>query len=271
MSSTPTRTLAHFEAIESAGPGRPWLVMIHGATQHSGVFDRQVADFRDRFRLLLVDLPGHGGSSDVPGPYGQAEYTDAVLAVLDHVGVDAMHFWGTHTGAAIGLLLVTGDQGHRIRSLILDGVVLPGVEMPSVTHNYGRAKVTARTLGIEAARREWFDTSEWFDVTRAHPVACRAAEHRAMIEAFAGAPWLATAAPRAVASIEENLRTLATPALLVNGEHDLPDFLATAERVARALPNAQRFIVPGGGGFPLWEFPVAVNTRVGEFLQQVDA
>ena len=91
-----------------------------------------------------------------------------MLAVLDHVGVDAMHFWGTHTGAAIGLLLATGDQGHRIRSLILDGVVLPGVEMPSVTRNYGRAKVTARTRGIEAARREWFDQSEWFDVTRAH-------------------------------------------------------------------------------------------------------
>lgn len=109
MNSTQPRTLAHFDAIDSVAPDRPWLVMVHGATQHSGVFDRQVADFRDRYRLLLVDLPGHGGSTHVPGPYGQAEYTDAVLAVLDHVGVDAMHFWGTHTGAAIGLLLATGD------------------------------------------------------------------------------------------------------------------------------------------------------------------
>jgi pimeloyl-ACP methyl ester carboxylesterase len=41
-----------------------------------------------------------------------------------------------------------------------------------------------------------------------------------------------------------------------------------AERIAAALPNAQRYIVPGGGGFPLWEYPKLVNDRVRDFLAQ---
>lgn len=261
--------LAHHAVVATAGPDRPWLVMLHGATQHSGVFDRQVAAFRGAFRLLLVDLPGHGGSAGIPGPFGQAEYTDAVRAVLDHVGVDAMHVWGTHTGAAIGLLLAADDPGRRIRSLILDGVVVPGVDLPSVTRNYGRARVTARTRGIEAARREWFDEAEWFDVIRAHPAACRAAAHRAMIDAFGGAPWLDTSAARVISGFEARLATIGVPVLLVNGEHDLPDFRATAERVARLLPDAEQYVAPGGG-FPLWEFPDAVNARVAAFLDRPD-
>lgn len=262
--------LAHHAIVATAGPDRPWLVMVHGATQHSGVFDRQVAAFRDAFRLLLVDLPGHGGSAHLAGPYGQAEYADAVRAVLDHVGVDAMHVWGTHTGAAIGLLLAADDPGRRIRSLILDGVVVPGIDLPSVTRHYGRARVTARTRGIEAARREWFDEAEWFDVIRTRPAECRAAAHRAMIDAFDGAPWLDTSTPRVISGFEERLATIDVPVLLVNGEDDLPDFRATAEGVARRLPGAEQYVVPGAGGFPLWEFPDAVNTRVAAFLDRPD-
>jgi pimeloyl-ACP methyl ester carboxylesterase len=57
--------------------------------------------------------------------------------------------------------------------------------------------------------------------------------------------------------------------LLVNGEHDVEDFLRVADELECSLPNVQRATIPGAGGFPLWEFPAEVNSRVRRFLEGV--
>lgn len=260
----------HFETIVDAGATRPWLTMVHGFTQHSGLFVAQVRAFRDRFRLLLVDLPGHGRSSAMPGPYGLAEYAAAVAWALDRTGVDATHYWGTHTGAAVGLLLAVRTP-RRFRSLVLDGAVLPGVDVPSVAATIARARATARTRGIPIARREWFDHAAWFDVIRGNPEACRAADHRALIDEFRGAPWMDDRVSEPVAPIHDALAGLDLPVLLVNGEHDLPDFVAMADTLEAVLPDVRRLVVPGGGGFPLWEMPDVVDAHVAAFLARCDA
>jgi 3-oxoadipate enol-lactonase len=258
-----------YQRIESAGGDRPWLVMIHGASQHRGVFSAQVEYFQHQYRLLLIDLPGHGGSARLAGPYGLIEYAESALAALNDAGITQMHFWGTHTGAGIGLLLAARGHQHRFKSLILDGAVLPGADMPSIAATISRAKASARTQGVAAARVEWFNEAEWFAVMRKNPVQCRAATHWAIVQGFAGGPWLDTLQPRPVESIEDNLPGIEIPTLLMNGEHDVSDFLRVAHTIAAALPNVQQFIVPGGGGFPLWESPALVNERVRAFLAQV--
>lgn len=262
-------TSPHFETITMAGASRPWLTLLHGASQHSGLFDAQVDAFRARFRLLLVDLPGHGRSADLPGPYGAAEYAAAAWRALDLAGVERTHVWGTHTGAAVALLLAVRAPA-RFLSLVLDGAVLPGVDVPSVTATIARARATALAHGVAAARDEWFDQAAWFDVMRRHPEACRAREHRALIDAFGGAPWLDTSVPASVAPIHAALDDLDVPVLLMNGEHDLPDFIAMADTLEACLPRARRVVVPGAGGFPLWERPELVNAHVTAFLDDCD-
>ena len=47
--------------IEIVGDGPP-LVLLHGWGLHGGVFAPLVDRLSDRFRMHLVDLPGHGYS-----------------------------------------------------------------------------------------------------------------------------------------------------------------------------------------------------------------
>ena len=270
MASTKLATIPHYELISAVGSSRPCLVMIHGFSQHSGVFSAQVDWFRDRYPLLLIDLPGHGKSRGIEGPYGLQEYSEGVLAALDDAAVDAFHYWGTHTGAAVGLLLATQNPG-RFKSLILEGAVLPGVDMPVVTAAFSRARAVAVAKGIDAARREWFAQAEFFDVIRRHPEKCRAPEHWALISEFGGGPWSDTALPGPVASIVGRLAGLRTPTLLLNGEHDCRDFMDLASVLQRDLPVVERAIIAGAGGFPLWEFPIAVNECVENFIMRHDA
>lgn len=89
--------------IDNAGPEAPWLVLVHGMSQDHRVFDAQVTAFRRTHRVLLVDLPDHGLAADVGGPYGHVEMGGHVADALTDAGAAAVRFWGTHTGATLGL------------------------------------------------------------------------------------------------------------------------------------------------------------------------
>lgn len=255
----------HYEIVADHEECREWITMVHGASQNRGLFDAQREHFRKSHRLLLVDLPGHGGSSQCPGPYGQVEYTQAVVAALDDAGVERTHLWGTHTGAAVGLLIAS-SRPERVTSLVFEGAVVPGMPMPYVAKAYARAQATSRERGVTAALAEWFEESAWFDVIRANPLECRSGEHRRLLQAFTGKPWLDTFPSVPAPSLAGRLHSIRHPALLVNGEFDLPEFLEAADLLAAQLPHAQKAIVAGGGGFPLWEYPLAVNALVDRFL-----
>jgi 3-oxoadipate enol-lactonase len=256
---------ARAEAVTEAGATAPWLVMVHGMSQDRRVFSAQVAAFRDRFRLLLVDLPGHGLSADIPGPYGIAEFAGSVLAALDAAGLGQAHYWGTHTGSAIGLLLASRDPG-RFRSLVLEGAVMPGRTMPVVARELERIGGIARARGVATARERWFQEPDWFKVMRDSPGPCRAEAHRAIVADFAGGPWLDDAPAAPVADLTGRLGGITVPALVYNGEHDLADFVEVADILEQRLPQVRRAVVPGGGGFPFWEYPDQVNEMVGAFL-----
>lgn len=255
----------HFATITSAGPTRPWLTLVHGASQHSGLFSAQVEAFQPDYRLLLIDLPGHGRSSDIPGPYGLVEYSRSTLAAIKAAEIERTHYWGTHTGAGIGLMLAA-EHPRLIQSLVLDGSILPGVDLPYVTERFQLARKTARERGIEAARAEWFRESKWFDVIREKPTECRAKEHWELVDQFPGKPWLDTSTPETIPSIRPALKRITQPTLLINGEHDVEGFIRVANELEASLPNVKRATIPGAGGFPLWELPAEVNALVKQFL-----
>ena len=261
---------AGYKTVIEAGDTAPWLVMVHGMSGDHRVFSAQVAAFKARYRILLIDLPGHGLSSDAPGPFGHSELAAHVAGALAHAGVAECHYWATHTGTALGLLLATERPG-RFRSMILEGAVLPGHVMPSVERELRRARDTARTAGVAEARRQWFDEAAWFDVMRGRPKECRAAAHWAIVSAFSGAPWLHTGDAAPVAPIDGRLASLDLPVLLYNGEHDLGDFVAVANRLEALLPRVTRATIPDAGGFPAWEFPARVNRLAEDFLARLRA
>ena len=259
---------ANYKTVIEAGSGVPWLVMVHGMSQDHRVFSAQVEAFKDRYRILLIDLPGHGLSAELPGPFGHIEMASQVAGAMAAAGVSRCHYWATHTGTSLGLLLAS-EKPDRFRSLVLEGAVLPGHAMPSVEVEIERVREVARSEGVAEARRQWFDDAPWFEVMRRRPEECRAERHRAIVSEFSGAPWLYQGRAAAVAPIDKRLAVLELPVLLYNGEHDLADFVAAAARLEELLPRATRATIPEAGGFPAWEFPHRVNRLVAAFLSSL--
>ena len=243
------------------------MVMVHGMSQDHRVFDRQVGAFRPQYRILLIDLPGHGLSSDAAGPFGHMEFAAHVGHALDAHGVENAHYWGTHTGATVGLWLAATARA-RFRSLILEGPVVPGENPKVVVEAIDLARKTAESEGVAAAITGWWRESCWFEHMRTNSLECRAAEHLSILMEFGGRPWTDASPVQPVDDIKPRLADIAIPTLIYNGAADHPEFLDVARFLESASPHARRHVVENSGGFPGWENPGAVNALVTEFTRE---
>ncbi len=258
---------APYKIIENANQSLPWIAMVHGVSQNHRLFDRQVTAFSNTYQIILIDLPGHGSASDIDGPYGLSEFATHIRLCLGQAGITSCHFWGTHLGASAGLILAC-NTSNIFNRLILEGPVYPGKIIPFVADFITRISATTRTLGIEAARKLWWDEGPWFDVIRANPEICRATEQLDIINEFGGQPWMDSGLiTRPVSAIDDHLKVINIPTLIINGEHDMVEFMDVAAALENIMPNCRRAIIEDGGGFPLWEYPDLVNQIVGKFLK----
>jgi len=80
------------------------LVLLHGFTEDSRIWNRFVKILSDSFRVVTVDLPGFGGSDYLARIHTMELNALAVLKVLDHLGIRkcviAGHSMGGYTALA---------------------------------------------------------------------------------------------------------------------------------------------------------------------------
>lgn len=253
--------------MNSVRPGQQaghWLTLLHGFSQNARLFERQKEYFERHYRVFCPELLGHGARDIPTTDYSLQSHARDVLEQMRAHGIERTHFWGTHTGTSVGLLLAL-EQPDLIASLVLEAVVVPGLDMPIVTATIERARSVARTSGVRAAMEDWFQHAGWFRAMRQNFDTFRADAQRDLVCTFQGQPLLAE--PRLPAlSLVERVQALTCPVLLYNGSDDMDDFKRTAIWLAQNLPHAEREELPGLGGFPLWEAPEHVNVRVERFL-----
>ena len=99
--------------------GAPVIYFAHALAADSGMWSEQVpALLAAGYRVLRVDMRGHGGSDPAPGSYSMEQLvTDAAL-MLDHLAIERVHFCGLSIGGMIGQGLAILHP-KRIASLIL--------------------------------------------------------------------------------------------------------------------------------------------------------
>jgi pimeloyl-ACP methyl ester carboxylesterase len=106
--------------------GRPALMFIHGAGCTHSFFQAQSRALAHHgFNVLVPDLPGHGGSEDVPGIASIEDYAAWVKGLMEALTVPCAHIVGHSMGAAIGVTLAACHP-RAVRSLALIGT---GLEM----------------------------------------------------------------------------------------------------------------------------------------------
>lgn len=103
------------------GEGDNTLVCIHGWASDTTVWRDQIPVFRDRMRMLVIDLPGHGRSDQPADGYSMDVFARSIAAVMDDAGVSkavlmghsngvpvVRQFWRKYPERTVALVLVEG-------------------------------------------------------------------------------------------------------------------------------------------------------------------
>lgn len=254
--------------VQEAGEGKPWLTLVHGFTLDQTYFAPQLEHFRKDFNLFLVDQRGHGQSPVSDGPFGLEENVDDLEAALEKAGIKATHFWGSHSGGSIGMILAL-RQPELVRSLVLEGPSLPGFSMPVRRSIQNRAGVLAQTRGVPYALQDWFKYADWFEYIFDHPEQTNRKAFGEMLMHFRGEPWLSELPSRPVRSVADELEKIKMPVLIFRGEEEISDYRYAMTMLLENLPQAEGVIIPQSGSFPAWENPGAVTPVIEKFLKSV--
>jgi pimeloyl-ACP methyl ester carboxylesterase len=109
----------HYKVI---GRGRPTIAFLHGLGGDMNVWREQVGPLQAKARLILIDLPGHGGS-EAPATYSIRELARAVNVVLIRTNAERVILVGQGVGAIVARDVDRYYPGHCRAIVSVDGML----------------------------------------------------------------------------------------------------------------------------------------------------
>lgn len=245
----------------------PAVLLVHGWALDLEMWDGLAAALREEFRVVRLDRRGFGLSSGRPAL--ERDVTD-LDALCRHLALADVALLGMSQGARAVLRLAMCNA-RRISCLVLDGP--PDLDRGAVSEEdatygdvpLGRHRTLLRMGGMDAVRREWA-MHPLMRLRTVDPDARRLLN--AILGRYPGKDLL-EGAPEA-GPTDERVRpeAIATPTLVITGEHDLPKRVQAADVLARRLPAAERAVISGAGHLSNLDNPVAYHNRVRAFLRR---
>jgi pimeloyl-ACP methyl ester carboxylesterase len=102
----------------------PPLVALHGWLDNAGSFARLAPRLAARYRVIALDLPGHGHSDHLAAgaSYHYLDYVQVVLAAADALRLDRYSLLGHSLGAGIAALAAAAAPERIERLLLIEGL-----------------------------------------------------------------------------------------------------------------------------------------------------
>lgn len=106
---------------EDAGQGDV-VVLLHGASGSAQSFAPFIPLLARDFRVIAPDLRAMGRSEHV-ATIPPTAWNDDLIALLDQLGIDAVHLYGVSLGSRIAMRMAI-DQPQRVRTLTVDSAII---------------------------------------------------------------------------------------------------------------------------------------------------
>jgi len=229
---------------EEYGVGKPMLLLhgFGGCTQNWHPF---IAGLSERYRLIVVDLRGHGYSTNPENRFTHREAASDVFLLLEKLGIDRFSAIGMSSGG-MALLHMATSQPERIDSMIL---------VSATSHFPDQARAIMR--------RASFSTMPQLVKEMYRECAKRGDEQiRQLISQFN--------------SLAENyddmnftaqsLSGITARTLIVHGDRDNFFPVEIPLNLYRSIPNAALWIIPGGDHVPIYDSTVPFNSTALQFF-----
>jgi pimeloyl-ACP methyl ester carboxylesterase len=230
---------------EVTGEGEP-LVLVHGLSESTRLWYRNVPELAEHYRVYLIDLPGFGSMRKFRRQFDLKQSGLWLAAWMQALNLKHIHLVGHSMGGYVSMALAATHPERVKRLVLVDSIGIP-FNLPVRRLVYPALKAIARTI-----------PSFWmcigYDYLRAGPrMVLNASQQIVALEAA------------------EVLAAVRVPTLVIWGENDDLVPLTLGRQLHARLAGAHLHVLPGTNHFCMFEKPREFNQALLAFLQQEEA
>ena len=256
--------------IVEAGEGEP-LFLLHGIGGHIEAYARNIKSLSQHFRVIVMDMLGHGYTGKPDNPYTLNEYSDHLLAVIKALSLNQVHLSGESLGGWVSAWF-TARHPEYVKTLLLN---TPG-------NIKGKPEIMKKLKEstLNAVLKADYDTVQkrleflFYDTNF---VSKELIESRYKIYTQ---PEFKKAVHNIVVLQDWEVRKnftwettwthkITVPTIILMSDHDPTASIEDAEHLQQLIPNSRLQIINDAGHWPQWEKPEEFNELQIEFAKGV--
>lgn len=242
----------------------PWttpeaVVLVHGNSESSRAWIQWVPLLAGKYRVLRLDLPGFGASSEPPGySWSAPELAADIGRFLDALGIETCHLIGAKYGGS-ACMQFASEAPRRLISLCLFGSPVRGSGSGNAdairakgVHRWASETMRSRlgSTASDAMLRWWADEL----MGRTNPRAAYGAS-----------------SARIDMELDGRLARITAPTLIVTTQESGLQSVEAVERYAQNFPDARVIVLPGDSYHIAAVAPEICAQHALRFMEQASA
>ena len=248
---------------------RPALLLLHGSNASLHVWEPWVRRLGDSFRIVSLDLPGHGLTGPWPrGDYSIAAYAGLVVRIADRLDIPRFAVAGHSMGGAVAWTIAVRQPQRVTRLILVDAAAYPRGGTAPLSLRLAQAPVVGEVVAMlkprwmvaRTLRETYADPDKLSDaqVQRHHDLLRREGNRDATLRRLRNAVPLDPAP----------LKSLDVPTLILWGARDRWASPGDATRLHQDIAGSELVVYDDAGHAPMEEVPDRSAPDVRRFLSR---
>src|SRR3984893_9014523 len=177
------------------------------------LWDPQIPALAEHFGVVRYDSRGHGASVANQGPYSVEGLARDVLAIMDALGIERVHWLGLSMGSIVGLWLLIHARERIGRAVLASAAAqIPGPDL------WNTRIQSARDTGMNGVAMA--SSERWFTKTFRDAKPEKVEAVMEMVRATPLHGYLAALAAIRDMDLREAIRSISNKVLVIAGRHD---------------------------------------------------
>lgn len=229
---------------EEYGAGKP-LLLLHGFGGCSQNWHPFTAKLAEHYRLIVVDMRGHGYSTNPDNTFTHREAANDVFLLLEKLGIEHFSAMGMSSGGMVLLHMAT-SQPKRIDSMVV---------ISTTTHFPDQARAIMRRASFNTMPKDVQEMYRECAKRGGEQIHQLITQFNALHKSYDDMNFTA-----------QSLSTITARTLVVHGDRDNFFPVEIPVSIYRSIPNAALWIIPGGDHVPIYNSTVPFTTTALQFL-----